>query len=59
MSFLDHGSDFITLAEGQDRGWLDGTVEVVVAWCASGSMLQVGSNIVLLSMRRLPAYSTL
>lgn len=42
LAFLDHSSDFITLAEGQDRGWLDGIVESVVAWCASGSMLQVG-----------------
>lgn len=41
LAFLDHSSDFITLAEGQDRGWLDGIVESVVAWCASGSMLQV------------------
>ncbi|KAL9134451.1 MAG: hypothetical protein Q9175_004363 [Cornicularia normoerica] len=34
MSFLDQSSDLITLAEGQERGWLDGVVENLLACSA-------------------------
>lgn len=40
MSFLEQSSDLITLAEGQERGWLDGVVESLLAWCASRNILQ-------------------
>lgn len=55
MSFLDQSSDLITLAEGQERGWLDGVVENLLAWCASINILQVGSSCVaVISDRCLP-----
>lgn len=31
--FLEHQDDFVSLASGQEAGWLDGKIEDALKWC--------------------------
>jgi hypothetical protein len=43
--FLEHQDDFISLASGQEAGWLDGKIEDALKWCLPKHTREVPYNL--------------